>query len=97
MACHTDVAGSTLGVEHAQLNNLFRFRNRAYRHQLITANAIGVLTDPLPDVPANLAALVNPAVVTEPLEKGSVLPACQLFRLSPGPHTTPSSMSLFTW
>ncbi len=66
--CHTDIASSSLGLEFAQLNkNILYPSSGQIGHQLVTADEIDVLTDPLPDVPANLPMLVNPADANETL------------------------------
>lgn len=69
LECHTQVAGYTLGLEHAQLNSNLRYpATGTTANQLVTADAIDVLTDPLSDDPADLPRLTDPADTTAPLE-----------------------------
>jgi len=69
MQCHTQAANFSLGLEHGQLNKDFTYPSTGITaNQLVTADFIDVLTDPLPDVPANLPQFVDPADVGETLE-----------------------------
>jgi uncharacterized repeat protein (TIGR03806 family) len=96
MICHTEVAGSTLGVEHAQLNKSYLYESTGITaNQLTTADEIDVLTDPLPEDPVNLPALVDPSDPTKSLDQRarSYLHAnCSGCHRPAGP--TPSSMDL---
>ena len=70
LICHTDAANSTLGPEYAQLNKEIMYPSTGLTaNQLATADAVDILTDPLPDLPANLPALVDPADTGAPLEE----------------------------
>jgi len=48
-ACHTTIAGFTLGPEIAQLNRSFTYPGSVNANQLITLESINVLTNPLSD------------------------------------------------
>lgn len=61
MLCHTNATGRSLGAEHAQLNKSMLYPSTGITaNQLYTADHIGMLTVPLPDVPDNLPALADP-------------------------------------
>ena len=58
MLCHTAAAGYTLGLEHAQLNSTMTYPSTGIAaNQLVTADAIDVLSAPLPDTPDALPRL----------------------------------------
>ncbi len=60
MACHTEAAGFVLGAETAQLNGLFTYpQSTLVANQIDTLAHINLFTNPLPDKPENLDALVN--------------------------------------
>ena len=62
LECHTSAAGRTLGPEIAQLNRLLTYPSTGRTdNELNTLSAIGMLNPGLPDVPANLDVLSNPA------------------------------------
>jgi uncharacterized repeat protein (TIGR03806 family) len=64
LACHTAVAGSTLGPELAQLNRTITYPTGRVRNQLSTLEGLGFLSAPLP---ATLPRLESP-FGTGPLE-----------------------------
>ena len=69
MQCHTQAAGIALGPEHGQLNRDFTYpQTGRTANQLETADVIDLLTDPLPDTPANLTRFPDPKDVGESLE-----------------------------
>ncbi len=60
MSCHTSIAGFSLGLEHSQLNKDFLYPSTGIiANQLFAADAIDILTDPLPDSPENLPSLAG--------------------------------------
>jgi len=70
LECHTQVAGDTLGLEHAQLNGELTYPSTGITaNQLVTADEIDVLTAPLADVPDNLPRLADPTDTSAPLEE----------------------------
>lgn len=61
MACHTEVAGRSLGLETGQLNRTASYQTTGrMANQLSTLNHIGLFDAPLTEAPAFLAALPNP-------------------------------------
>ena len=60
LACHTDAAGRTLGLELQQQNRVIAYEQGACANQLTTWDAIGVFTAALPGAAETLPAL--PAV-----------------------------------
>ena len=65
LACHTGIAGFSLGPETAQLNRDGNYpQGNGVAHQLETLDHIGVFSSPLPD-PALLPALPDPFVRNE--------------------------------
>ncbi len=69
LECHTQVAGFTLGLEHAQLNGDLLYESTGITaNQLVTADSIDVLTAPLTDTPDNLPRLADPADGSATLE-----------------------------
>ncbi len=69
LECHTQVAGFSLGLEHAQLNSEFTYPSTGITaNQLVTADEIDVLAAPLADTPANLPRLADPADTSASLE-----------------------------
>lgn len=70
LACHTEVAGRSLGLETAQLNRTTTYAETGrLANQLTTLNRIGMFDTPLTEAPAFLAALPNPHNTAEPLER----------------------------
>ena len=60
--CHTIVANSVLGLNTAQMNFDFEYpASGVTDNQLRTYDHIALFTQPLPDVPANLPAMPDPA------------------------------------
>ena len=69
MQCHTQAAGFTLGPEHGQLNRDFMYPSTGRTaNQLVTADAIDVLANPLPDSPDNLPRFADPFDTAQPLD-----------------------------
>lgn len=61
MACHTEVAGRSLGLETGQLNRTASYpATGRMANQLSTLNHIGLFDAPLTEAPAFLATLPNP-------------------------------------
>jgi uncharacterized repeat protein (TIGR03806 family) len=60
LVCHTDAAGRTLGLEIGQLNGNFGYPTGRTANQLSTLNAIGTLTPPLAQPPAQLPVIPDP-------------------------------------
>ena len=61
MQCHTAAAGRSLGLELAQLNGELLYPSTGRTaNQLVTLDAIELLTPPLPGEPASLPALPDP-------------------------------------
>jgi len=69
MACHTTVAGRTLGLETAQLNRdlMYPLTGRV-ANQLATLNAVGIFQYPLNAAPDTLDRLAAPADTGRPLD-----------------------------
>ena len=65
VACHTDAAGRSLGLETAQLNGDFTYPNGRVANQLVTLAHIGVLEGDLPDDPAELDAFSDTDTLDE--------------------------------
>lgn len=69
MACHTEVAGRSLGLETAQLNKSISYpQTGRIANQLATLNRIGMFDVPLTQPTALLAALANPNNTTQALD-----------------------------
>ncbi len=69
MACHTEAAGRTLGLETAQLNrNQFYPTTGRTANQLATLNAVGLFFAPLNVSPDQLDKLADPANLAHGLE-----------------------------
>jgi hypothetical protein len=61
LSCHTEAAGRSLGLEVAQLNGSLTYAATGRTaNQLATLDAIGTLTPPLAQAPAQLPALPDP-------------------------------------
>jgi len=61
MECHTDVANFSVGIEHGQLNKALTYPSSGITaNQLVTADAVDLLTDPLSDTPDNLPRFADP-------------------------------------
>lgn len=61
LACHTNAAGRSLGLETAQLNgNILYPTTGRTANQIVTLDHIGILNPGIPDDPATLAAMPNP-------------------------------------
>lgn len=62
MQCHSQAAGGTIGLETAQMNRdaVYPSTNRI-SNQLATLDHIGMLSAPLPGLPADLPKLADPA------------------------------------
>ena len=70
LACHTEAAGRSLGLETAQLNRTTTYAETGrLANQLTTLNRIGMFDTPLTEAPAFLASLPNPHNTAEPLER----------------------------
>ena len=70
LACHTEAAGRTLGLETAQLNrNLLYPSTQRTANQLATLDAIGVFSTPLGVAPSMLDKLTVPSDTSQPLDK----------------------------
>jgi len=70
LACHTVVAGRTLGPTTAQLNREFFYPSTGLTaNELTTLETIGMFSAPLPGPPASLPVLPGPAHPTFPLEQ----------------------------
>jgi uncharacterized repeat protein (TIGR03806 family) len=67
LACHTAVAGHTLGPEVAQLNLDFQYPSGRVRNQLETLQGLGYFEGPLAQ-PVNLLPKLAPPFGTGPLE-----------------------------
>lgn len=62
LACHTEVAGRSLGLETAQLNRSIAYpQTGRMANQLATLNHIGLFDAPLTQAPAFLASLPTPS------------------------------------
>lgn len=69
LACHTDVAGRTLGLETAQLNrDQFYPATGRTANQLATLDAIGMFSSPLAVSPIQMDRLADPSNTTLGLE-----------------------------
>lgn len=69
LGCHTEAAGFVLGPQTRQLNRLMTYPSTGITaDQLLTLEAIGMFTDPLPAAPADLQRLPLPNDVGQPLE-----------------------------
>lgn len=67
-ACHTDVAGATLGPETAQLNGSFHYPSIDWSlNQLAALNGIGMFSSPLTTPPELLPQLVDTKDTTQSL------------------------------
>ena len=61
MRCHTSAAGRALGLEIAQLNNVLAYPQTGREaNQLVTLDALGMLSPPLAADPEDLATLPDP-------------------------------------
>jgi len=61
LQCHTATAGFSLGIEHAQLNRDFLYPGTGITaNQLVTADAVDLLAQPLANPPENLPRLADP-------------------------------------
>ncbi len=70
LACHTEAAGRTLGLETAQLNrDLLYPSTQRTANQLATLDAIGVFSTPLGVAPSMLDKLTVPSDTSQPLDK----------------------------
>ena len=68
LACHTVIAGSTLGPTTAQLNRTFFYPSTGrLANQLDTLSAIGMLSAPLPAPSSQLPILPGPDTPNQPL------------------------------
>ena len=96
MQCHTAAANFSLSLEHAQLNGDFLYPSTSITaNQLVTADAVDLLTDPLPNVPEALPRLADPTDVAESLEdraRAYLHSNCANCHRPGGP--TPSNMDL---
>ncbi|WP_405230041.1 hypothetical protein [Lentisalinibacter sediminis] len=96
LECHTQVAGFTLGLEHAQLNSSLTYPSTGLTaNQLVTADEIDVVTAPLADPPENLPRLVDPGNTSAPLDdraRAYLHTNCANCHQPNGP--TPSNMDL---
>lgn len=95
MACHTDAAGRTLGLETGQLNRTHTYAqtNRS-ANELATLNHIGLFAAPLPEL-STLPVLPEPTNASEPLAaraRAYLHTNCSQCHRAGGP--TPSSMDL---
>ncbi|MDX2018916.1 MAG: hypothetical protein SF187_01650 [Deltaproteobacteria bacterium] len=63
LACHTEAAGRSLGLETAQLNSDFVYSGNKVANQLATFTHLALFTAPIGD-PAKLPALPNPLTST---------------------------------
>ncbi len=69
MACHTEVAGRSLGLETAQLNRSITYpQTGRIANQLATLNRIGLFDVPLTQSPELLAVLASPSNTSLPLD-----------------------------
>ena len=69
MQCHTQAANFSLGIEHGQLNGDLLYPGTGITaNQLVTADAVDLLSGPLTDVPANLPGYADPAGIGASLE-----------------------------
>jgi uncharacterized repeat protein (TIGR03806 family) len=69
MQCHTAAAGFSLGPEHGQLNKDFNYPTTGRNaNQLVTADAVDLLTAPLGNTPDNLPRYADPTDTGEPLD-----------------------------
>jgi len=97
--CHTRVAGSTLGLELAQLNHDIAYPSTGRTaNQLVTLNAIGVL-DALPAAPStlpNLAAITDTTRTIEDRARGYVHSNCANCHRPEGPTFTPLDLRFST-
>ena len=96
MQCHTAAANFSLSLEHAQLNGDFLYPSTSITaNQLVTADAVDLLTDPLPNIPEALPRLADPTDVAESLEdraRAYLHSNCANCHRPGGP--TPSNMDL---
>jgi uncharacterized repeat protein (TIGR03806 family) len=96
MRCHTATAGFSLGLETAQLNSELLYPSTGRTaNQLTTLEEIGFLSTALPDVPANLPTIVDPADASQSLDsraRAYLDTNCAQCHRPGGP--TPSSMDL---
>ena len=80
-ACHTAVAGFTLGPEIGQFNRRLTYPSIGLEaNQLITLEQIGTLTLPLTDAQKSTALYALEDTAYSP-ERRALLPACQLRQL----------------
>lgn len=94
LRCHTKAAGNTLGLENAQLNSAFTYPSTGITaNQLLTADAIGVLSVPLSDAPENLPHLLGDSVNTEASARAYLHANCANCH-RPGVPQVSSSMDL---
>ena len=60
-ACHTEAAGRSLGLEMAQLNGAFTYpQTGRTANQVVTLNAIGLLSPAVTTAPSALPSMPNP-------------------------------------
>ncbi|NND64381.1 MAG: hypothetical protein HKM24_00315, partial [Gammaproteobacteria bacterium] len=67
-SCHTPAAGISLGLEIAQLNKDLNYPSTGNTaNQLATLEHVNMLTQALPDIPANLPRFASPLDISESL------------------------------
>ncbi len=91
--CHTPAAGHSLGLEYAQLNGDLTYAETGRTaNQLTTAEAIGVLSAPLPDTPDNLPRVLDTGASTGERARAYLHANCANCHRPGGP--APSDMDL---
>lgn len=96
LACHTQVAGRSLGLETAQLNGSILYPTTGRTaNQIVTLDHIGMLNPGIPDDPATLPAMPDPYGTSGTLTERArawLHTNCSFCHRPNGP--TPSSMDL---
>lgn len=100
MACHTEVAGRSLGLETAQLNRSITYpQTGRMANQLATLEHIGLFDEQLSQQPELLAALTNPgdtSLATEARARSYLHANCAMCHQPGGPGRGPEDFRFTT-